>query len=240
VDRTFTAKSAIRDLTSLSKPGKAADLQQFFKTAPGEYGEGDVFLGVMVPQTRQIAYEYSNLALLEIERLTSSEFHEARLCGLLILTQQFKKARDSNTKKSIFNFYMQQMKLNRINSWDLVDVTAPIIGQYLLDSTDPYKVLIKLAKSKNLWERRLAIIFTFAFIRIGEFGPTIAISELLLNDPHDLIHKGVGWALREVGKRDPSFLRSFLSAHVQVMPRTMLRYSIEKLSEKERRKWLSA
>ncbi len=240
MSQPISAKSALTDLRSLAKAGKAADLQRFFKTAPGEYGEGDIFLGVMVPQTREIAREYRDMALAEIEKLTSSEFHEARLCGLLILTQQFKRAKGSNTKKSIFNFYMQQMKLNRINNWDLVDVTAPIIGQYLLDSTDPFKILIKLAKSKNLWDRRLAIIFTFAFIRTGEFGPTIAISELLLNDPHDLIHKAVGWALREVGKRNPSLLRSFLSVHVQVMPRTMLRYSIEKLSEKERRKWLSA
>ena len=240
MSQPISAKSALTDLRSLAKAGKAADLQRFFKTAPGEYGEGDIFLGVMVPQTREIAREYRDMALAEIEKLTSSEFHEARLCGLLILTQQFKRAKGSNTKKSIFNFYMQQMKLNRINNWDLVDVTAPIIGQYLLDSTDPFKILIKLAKSKNLWERRLAIIFTFAFIRTGEFGPTIAISELLLNDPHDLIHKAVGWALREVGKRNPSLLRSFLSVHVQVMPRTMLRYSIEKLSEKERREWLSA
>ena len=132
------------------------------------------------------------------------------------------------------------MKLNRINNWDLVDVTAPIIGQYLLDSTDPFKILIKLAKSKNLWERRLAIIFTFAFIRTGEFGPTIAISELLLNDPHDLIHKAVGWALREVGKRDIGVLRVFLGEYSNQMPRTMLRYAIEKLPEKERKKWLAA
>jgi len=213
-------------------------MQRFFKTAPGEYGEGDIFLGLTVPQVRIIAKDYRDLELSEIEKLTASQFHEIRLCGLIILSNQFKATTDQKFRKSIFDFYMKQMKLGRINNWDLVDVSAPTIGEYLLLVKDPFPTLLKLAKSNSLWERRIAVLFTFAFIRVGDFAPTMEISERLLGDSHDLIHKAVGWLLREVGKRDPFLLRSFLDAHAHEMPRTMLRYSIEKLPETERQKWL--
>ena len=178
------------------------------------------------------------MELPEIEKLLASKFHEVRLCGLIILTNQFKANKEVKKRREFFNFYVKALKLGRINNWDLVDVSAPTIGAYLIDVNDPYPVLIKLAKSSSLWERRTAILFTFAFIRAGDFAPTLEISELLLEDHHDLIHKATGWLLREVGKRDLSQLRNFLNEHVLEMPRTMLRYSIEKLPETERQKWL--
>jgi 3-methyladenine DNA glycosylase AlkD len=233
-----TATKAIAELRALRKPTRAHDMQRFFKTAPGEYGEGDIFLGLTVPQVRIIAKDYRDLELSEIEKLTASQFHEIRLCGLIILSNQFKATTDQKFRKSIFDFYMKQMKLGRINNWDLVDVSAPTIGEYLLLVKDPFPTLLKLAKSNSLWERRIAVLFTFAFIRVGDFAPTMEISERLLGDSHDLIHKAVGWLLREVGKRDPFLLRNFLNEHVLDMPRTMLRYSIEKLPETERQKWL--
>lgn len=236
--REPTATKAIADLRALHKPTRAHDMQRFYKTAPGEYGEGDIFLGLTVPQVRIIAKDYRDLELSEIEKLTASQFHEIRLCGLIILSNQFKATTDQKFRKSIFDFYMKQMKLGRINNWDLVDVSAPTIGEYLLKVKDPFPTLLKLAKSNSLWERRIAVLFTFAFIRVGDFAPTMEISERLLGDSHDLIHKAVGWLLREVGKRDPFLLRSFLDAHAHEMPRTMLRYSIEKLPELERQKWL--
>jgi 3-methyladenine DNA glycosylase AlkD len=236
--RETTATKAIAELRALRKPTRAHDMQRFFKTAPGEYGEGDIFLGLTVPQVRIVAKDYCDLELSEIEKLSASQFHEIRLCGLIILSNQFKATTDLKIKKSIFNFYMKQMKLGRVNNWDLVDVSAPTIGEYLVEVADPLPVLRKLARSNSLWERRIAVLFTFAFIRVGDFAPTMEISERLLGDSHDLIHKAVGWLLREVGKRDPFLLRSFLDAHAHEMPRTMLRYSIEKLPESERQKWL--
>ena len=233
-----TANKAIAELRALRKPTRAHDMQRFFKTAPGEYGEGDIFLGLTVPQVRIVAKDHRDLELSEIEKLSASQFHEIRLCGLIILSNQFKATTDQKFRKSIFDFYMKQMKLGRINNWDLVDVSAPTIGEYLLLVKDPFPTLLKLAKSNSLWERRIAVLFTFAFIRVGDFAPTMEISERLLGDSHDLIHKAVGWLLREVGKRDPFLLRNFLNEHVLDMPRTMLRYSIEKLPETERQKWL--
>lgn len=213
-------------------------MQRFFKTGFGEYGHGDVFLGITVPDTRLIARTYKDLTFTEIEKLTKSDFHEARLCGLVILCNQFKKSKDLATQKKAFDFYMQQVYAGRINNWDLVDVSAPTIGQYLATSKNPLPLLRKLSKSQSLWERRVAIILTFAFIRDGDFEPTYEIAELLLKDEHDLIHKAVGWMLREMGKRDPGLLRAFLREHSSKMPRTALRYSIEKLPERERKKWL--
>lgn len=230
--------SVAAELKALAKPTRAFELQRFFKTAKGQYGEGDIFLGLTVPEVRTIARKYKKLPLNEIEKLTSSDFHEFRLCGLVILTLQFKASKERSEQKKIFNFYMKQAKAGYVNNWDLVDVTAPIIGAYLVGENDPYPLLEKLARSKSLWERRLAIIFTFAFIRSGELDPTIEISRRLLKDDHDLIHKAVGWMLREVGKRDIQILRAFLKENAQQMPRTMLRYAIEKMSEAERKKWL--
>jgi 3-methyladenine DNA glycosylase AlkD len=230
--------SAASELKALANPSRAFGLQKFFQTAKGQYGEGDIFLGLTVPEVRKVAAKNKNLTFPEIEKLTSSKFHEFRLCGLVILTLQFKSSKEPLERQKIFNFYMKQAKAGYINNWDLVDVSAPIIGAYLVSQKDPYPFLEKLSRSKSLWDRRLAIIFTFAFIRAGELDPTIEISQRLLNDDHDLIHKAVGWMLREVGKRDIQILRAFLNENAQEMPRTMLRYAIEKLSETERRKWL--
>ena len=230
--------SAASELKALANPSRAFGLQKFFQTAKGQYGEGDVFLGLTVPEVRKVAAKYKHLSLSEIERLTSSRFHEFRLCGLVILTLQFKSSKDPLDHQKIFNFYMTQAKAGYVNNWDLVDVTAPILGAYLVGQKDTYPFLQKLSRSKSLWDRRLAIIFTFAFIRAGELDPTIETSQRLLKDDHDLIHKAVGWMLREVGKRDIQILREFLNENSQEMPRTMLRYAIEKMSETERRKWL--
>ncbi|MFM2364932.1 MAG: hypothetical protein RLY79_601 [Actinomycetota bacterium] len=234
----MSAKQAIADLKALASFGKAAELQRFFKTGPGDYAEGDLFIGVVVPQTRKVAARYKDLPLNEIAKLTDSDIHEIRLCGLIILTNQFKRSRDVNDKKRLFNFYIKELKAGNINNWDLVDVTAPTLGEYLLELEDPMAVLSKLAKSKSLWERRTSVVFTFAFLRAGELEPTYEMAERHLGDEHDLMHKAVGWLLREMGKRDPGLLRAFLKEHCTEMPRTALRYSIEKFSESERRKWL--
>ena len=234
----MSALSVLSELKSIASPTKAFEMQGFFKTGPGEYGYGDVFLGITVPDTRLIARTYKDLTFTEIEKLTKSDFHEARLCGLVILCNQFKKSKDLATQKKAFDFYMQQVYAVRINNWDLVDVSAPTIGQYLVTSKNPMPLLRKLSKSDSLWERRVSMIFTFAFLRAGEFEPTYEIAERLLKDEQDLIHKAVGWMLREMGKRDPGLLRAFLQEHSSKMPRTALRYSIEKLPERERKKWL--
>jgi 3-methyladenine DNA glycosylase AlkD len=234
----MSAKQVIADLKGLASAGKAAELQRFFKTGPGDYAEGDVFIGVIVPQTRKVAARYKDLPLTEIAKLTNSDIHEVRLCGLIILTNQFKKSRDINDKKKFFNFYLKELKAGNVNNWDLVDVTAPTLGEYLLELEDPMAVLNKLAKSKSLWERRVSVVFTFAFLRAGDLEPTYEMAERHLGDKHDLMHKAVGWLLREMGKRDPGLLRAFLQAHCTEMPRTALRYSIEKFSESERKRWL--
>ena len=234
----MSASKVLTALKSESSARHASEQQRFYKTAPGEYGEGDVFLGISVPKTRKIAGEYPKLTFDEIDKLAKSDFHEVRLCALVILCNQYKKSKESKEEKAIFDFYMVQVLKGRVNNWDLVDVSAPTIGQYLVDSNNSTPILRKLSKSKNLWERRVAMIFTFAFLRAGELEPTYEIAERLLKDEHDLIHKAVGWMLREMGKRDPSLLRAFLTDHSKVMPRTMLRYAIEKLPERERKMWL--
>jgi 3-methyladenine DNA glycosylase AlkD len=234
----MSALKALSELKSIASSNKAIEMQRFFKTGVGEYGHGDVFLGITVPQTRLIARTYSDLSFTEIEKLTKSDFHEARLCGLVILCNQFKKSKDHAQQKKAFDFYVQQMYKGRINNWDLVDVSAPTIGQYLVTTKNPMPLLRKLAKSESLWERRISMIFTFSFLRAGELEPTYEIAGRLLNDDHDLIHKAVGWMLREMGKRDPLLLRTFLTQYSSKMPRTALRYAIEKLPERERKKWL--
>ena len=234
------AKTVISELRSVSNPRKAKDLQWFFKTGPGDYAEGDIFLGVMVPQNRMIAKKYKDLPIAEIKKLTESIYHEVRFCGLLILVAQFEKAQSRATQKRLFNFYIKQLKAGHINNWDLIDVTGVRMGKYLLNEKSALAFLKKLAKSKNLWEKRMAVIFTFAFQRAGDPYPTLEMADLLMNDDHDLIHKAVGWALREVGKMDGPLLRNYLKENVSIMPRTMLRYSIEKFSPTERKKWLRA
>jgi 3-methyladenine DNA glycosylase AlkD len=234
----MSATQVVKEIKALSNRGRAHDLQKFFQTAPGQYGEGDIFLGLTVPQVRTVAKEYKAISPDEIDLLVRSKFHEVRLCGLVILTLQYKAAKERKTKKKLFDLYMKAMTDGYINNWDLVDVTAPIIGEYLIDSDNPYVLLYKLAKSKSLWQRRVSMVFTFAFIRSGDIEPTFEMAEKLLHDKHDLIHKAVGWALREAGKLNGIALRNFLAAHSHEMPRTMLRYSIEKFSERERKKWL--
>lgn len=234
----MSATQVQKEIQALANRGRAHDLQKFFQTAPGQYGEGDVFLGLTVPQVRSIAREYKGISLREIEVLIQSKFHEVRLCGLVILTLQYKATKERKEKKKLFDLYMKAMTAGYINNWDLVDVTAPIIGEFLIETEDPYILLNKLAKSKSLWQRRVSIVFTFAFIRSGDIEPTFLMAEKLLGDKHDLIHKAVGWALREAGKLNGKELRSFLSKHSHEMPRTMLRYSIEKFPERERKQWL--
>jgi len=235
----MSAQLVINELKALAKPNKARDLQRFFKTGPGEYAEGDVFLGVVVPQNRRIAKKYSDLSLSEIKKLIDSDFHEVRFCGLLILVSQFERAKTRTLQKRYFDFYLRQLKAGQINNWDLIDVTGVRMGRYLVDEKSALLTLKKLARSKNLWQRRMAVIFTFAFQKVGDPYPTLTMADLLLKDEHDLIHKAVGWALREMGKIDGPLLRNYLKVNAHKMPRTMLRYSIEKFSPSERKRWLS-
>ena len=233
------ASLALEELKGYGKKSRVSDLARFYKTGPGEYAEGDVFLGGTVPQTRTVAKNYKDLDLVEVQKLFNSPFHEARLCAAIILNIQFKAAKSSLERKKIFGFYLKQVRAERINNWDIVDVSAPWMGVYLLEVEDPMPLLIKLSKSKSLWQRRVSIILTFALIRAGELAPTIIISEALLKDDEDLLHKAVGWMLRELGKKDVILLRGFLKQHSHEMPRTMLRYSIERLPESERKRWLT-
>jgi 3-methyladenine DNA glycosylase AlkD len=234
----MSASLALTELKAFGKKGRVSDLARFYKTGPGEYAEGDVFLGGSVPQTRSVASNYKDLPFTELDKLFKSHFHEARLCAAIILNLQFKAAKKIQDRKKIFDFYLKQVRAERINNWDIVDVSAPWMGVYLTEVEDPMPLLIKLSKSKSLWQRRVSIILTFALIRAGDLEPTITISKALLKDDQDLIHKAVGWMLRELGKKDVMLLRGFLQSHSHQMPRTMLRYSIEKLPEKERKKWL--
>lgn len=217
---------------------KAKILSGFFKTGKGEYGEGDIFLGITVPIQRKIAKDFSYISFKDIQELLDNKIHEKRLIALIILIIKYNKAlkeKDENTKKEIFELYLKNSK--NINNWDLVDLSAPnIVGDYLIDK--PKEALYKMANSDNLWDKRIAIISTFTFIRKNYFNDTIKISNILLNDPHDLIHKAVGWMLREIGKRDLLVLRRFLEENYKKMPRTMLRYAIEKFEQKERQKYL--
>lgn len=209
--------------------------KRFFKTGPGEYGEGDEFLGMSVPEERKISKEYILLSLSDVERLLHSKIHEERTIALMILVYKYDKLNEESEKKIIFDLYLRNTEW--INNWDLVDVTAPnIVGNYLLEKDR--KILYKLANSKSLWEKRIAIISTFAFIRKNQFSDTLKISEILLNDKHDLIHKAVGWMLREVGKRDQKTEEDFLKRYNKIMPRTMLRYAIERFPEILRKKYM--
>ena len=224
----------IKEFQNLENPEQAKICQKFFKTGKGEYGEGDVFFGLTSQQVRDAAKKFSNLSLPKIRELLKSKVHEERMCALRILDGKYKKASDKE-KENIFNFYLQNIK--GINNWDLVDLSAPnIVGDFLFKRDK--NILYKMARSENLWERRIAIVSTYSFIRRGEFGNALAISELLLDDKHDLIHKAVGWMLREVGKRDELKLEYFLRSCYKKIPRTTLRYAIERFDEEKRKKWL--
>jgi len=221
----------------LKKAGSKKDaeiLQWFFKTGKGEYGEGDKSLGIRVPKIREIAKKYKKLTPEEINKALKSKYHEERLCALLILVEKYSKAGEGE-KEEIVKFYLANTKY--INNWDLVDLTAPkILGKHLLNRNR--KILTKLSRSENLWERRISILSTFEFIRNKDFSDTLKISKKLLKDEQDLIHKAVGWMLREIGKRDLKTEEEFLKKHYNKMPRTMLRYAIEKFPEKKRLAYL--
>jgi 3-methyladenine DNA glycosylase AlkD len=221
----------IRKAISKQKnPAQAIILQRFFKTGKGEYGEGDIFYGIKVPEQRIIAKQFKDLALDDVKTLILSKVHEERLIAAFILVDQFKSG-DEKKKKIIFDFYLKNRK--GINNWDLVDLSAPkIVGAYLIDKEKD--LLYKLARSKDLWEKRISIISTQTFIREHFFEDTLKISEILLHDKHDLIHKAVGWMLREVGNRDLETEEEFLKKHYKTMSRTMLRYAIEKFPEQKR------
>ena len=223
----------IKDLKSHQNKKQAEILQGFFKTKKGQYGEGDIFLGIKVPVQRDICKKY-DLELKDIQKLLDSKTHEYRLCGLFSLISKYEKYK--KLRKKIFNFYLKNTK--KINNWDLVDLSAPnIIGDFLLDQKDK-RILYLLAKSKNIWEKRIAMLSTYSFIKNNKFGESFEIAEILLNDKHDLIHKAVGWMLREIGKRDQKALEIFLKKHYKEMPRTMLRYSIEKFPIMKRKAYL--
>lgn len=220
----MNARDIEQALKKMGTKERAASSLWFFKTGKGEYGHGDRFFGVTVPEQRKLAKKHFEIPRSEIEKLLQSEYHECRLTGLFILVLQYQKG-NRVTKKEIVNFYIKNAK--RVNNWDLVDSSASyILGDYLLDT--PRAILYKLVKSKNIWERRIAIVATHAFIKRGEFVDTFKIAELLLEDNHDLIHKATGWMLREVGKRvSMKTLTLFVETHGERMPRTMLRYAIE-------------
>ncbi|GAA5520080.1 DNA alkylation repair protein [Aliifodinibius salicampi] len=225
-------KKALRELadSEVSEHSK-----RFFKTGPGEYGEKDQFLGIRVPKIRKIARRSKELSLTEAEQLLHSKFHEERLCALIILVNQSKKA-DPKELEKIYQLYLSNTAY--INNWDLVDTSAEhIMGRYLADKNRA--ILYTLAKSDDLWERRIAIMSTFHFIKNNDFNDTLKIAKLLLNDKHDLIHKAVGWMLREVGKRKMEVEERFLEQHIEDMPRTMVRYAIEKMPESKRQSYLS-
>ncbi|MEI7741911.1 MAG: DNA alkylation repair protein [bacterium] len=225
-----------QELLKLADPVQAKNCLWFFKTGKGEYGEGDKFYGIKVPKLRKLASKFEALTLADLDALMRSEMHEERFIALVILTRKYERG-DARTKSEIVRWYLKHA--SRINNWDLVDVSAPrIYGDWIL--THGFSKQDKLIESKNLWRRRIAIVGTFMLIRDGRFDEPLRVAEKLLHDKHDLIHKAVGWMLREVGKRDKAVLEKFLHEYVKMMPRTMLRYAIEKFSAIEREKYLKA
>jgi len=223
-----------KKLRNLASADIAKTMQWFFKTGKGEYGEGDLFVGLKVPTQRKLAREFKDLSLSNLKELLRSKIHEERLISLFILIDKYEKGNE-NEKAAIFSFYLKNRK--GVNNWDLVDLSAPkIVGKYLLDKDK--SLLFNFAASKNLWERRIAMLSTYEFIRNGKYDTTLKIAKILLEDDRDLIHKAVGWMLREVGKRDLDIEEKFLKSHYKKMPRTMLRYAIEKFPEIKRKKYL--
>ena len=225
----------MRRIRQLADPRRGLSSQRFFKTGRGQYGEGDRFLGLTVPQIRGIAREFAALPLAEVEKLLESPWHEARLLAVVLLANGYRRG-DAGTRNRIYRLYLR--RTDRINNWDLVDVSAPsVVGAHLLDrSRAPLR---KLARSKNLWERRIAIVATQHLIQQRQFDDTLALAELLFDDEEDLMHKAVGWMLREVGKRDEHALVAFLDKHAGAMPRTALRYAIERLSPAQRGRYMA-
>jgi 3-methyladenine DNA glycosylase AlkD len=232
-DRAAEIRARLR---RIADKDTAKALQSFFKTGPGEYGEGDVFIGIKIPPLRVLAREYEDSPFRTVSVLLRSKIHEERTLALMILVRQFARGNEE-LRERICNFYLAQTRF--INNWDLVDGSAPyIVGPFLFERDRKY--LHVLARSNSLWEKRIAILATFYFIRQNDFSDALKISETLLADKHDLIHKAVGWMLREIGKRDAAVEESFLKKHYRRMPRTMLRYAIERFPESKRRRYLLA
>jgi 3-methyladenine DNA glycosylase AlkD len=233
----MNAEFIIQELVSVANPEKAKFLQGFFKTGKGQYAEGDILLGIVVPLVRDIVKKCPQMPFSEIQVLIDSEYHEARLTGLLLLVKQFKKAKAEADRRSIFDFYLKNAR--KANNWDLVDVSCrDVIGLYLLEHEENRDILYRLAESDNLWEQRISIVSSWTFIKHRQYADTLALAEKLLPHKHDLIHKAVGWMLREVGKKDCETLVDFLETHHQGMPRTALRYAIEHFSPEERERFM--
>lgn len=224
-----------KEIRSYKNAEQAKNLEWFFKTGKGEYGEGDKFLGIKNPVIRKIIKNYFAIDLPDLSSLIQSKFHEERLAALLILVRKYQKAKVAEEQSAIYNYYRKNMQC--VNNWDLVDLSAPIvIGQHLFERDR--KILYQWAKSNDIWYRRIAMLATFYFIRNDDFTDALKIAEILLQDKHDLIHKAAGWMLREIGKRDLPAEEKFLQKYYKVMPRTMLRYAIEKFPEKKRQVYL--
>jgi 3-methyladenine DNA glycosylase AlkD len=231
----MTVQDIRNRLQHLANKKKALTLQGFFKTGPDEYGEGDVFLGITVPRLRKLVKECDGIPIAETAALLKSGIHEERLLALLMLVHAFSKG-DAAARRKIYNLYCKNTRY--VNNWDLVDLSAPnIVGSYFLDKSR--KPLYEFAKSRDLWKRRIAIMATFSFIKQNEFNEALIISKMLLADDHDLVHKAVGWMLREIGKRSISVEEKFLKQHYKKMPRTMLRNAIERFPEAKRRRYLN-
>ena len=232
----MTAAFVLSELQSIGSLEKAVHLSRFFKTGPGQYGEGDRFLGVMVPYSRAIAKANKAMPLEEVQLLLESPWHEARLCALLILVYRFKERKiTEEEREQIYSFYIKNAR--RCNNWDLVDLSCrDIVGEYLVDKDR--SILYRLADSENLWEQRIAVVATWAFIRRSDFNDTLALAERLMAHKHDLMHKAVGWMLREVGKKDRETLTNFLERNATQLPRTTLRYAIEHYPESQRQYFL--
>ena len=240
----MTAAKVLSTLRSVAREDKAAFLPGFFRAVPGGYGEGDRFLGCVVPDQRKVAKQFCDLSRAELRKLFASPWHECRLTGMLILVGQYQRAAKPRNPhrefecREIVDFYLAN--LFAVNNWDIVDTTAPkILGAWLVENSDERHVLNRLADSGVLWDRRVAVLATYSLIKNDEFAEIVQLAQRLMDDGHDLMHKAIGWMLREMGKRDPSQLEKFLKKHAKRMPRTMLRYSIEKLPREERMKWMN-
>lgn len=234
----MTADDVMDALAAHAKPDDAVFLQRFFKTGPGQYGAGDVFIGVRVPQTRAICKQFRSLPLGEVQKLFNSKVHEHRLAAGILLSYQYPKAPD---KQAVYELYLKNARGGRVNNWDIVDTTAEcVIGRHLWETGAPRDVLFELAHSNNLWHKRIGILSSFYFVRQGDPITTLTLAEVLVHDPHDLIQKAVGWMLREVGKRaDRKLLTGFLDSHAATMPRTALRYAVEHLPAEQKLYYMS-
>lgn len=233
-----TAEQILTELQQIGTPEKAAHLSKFFKTGKGEYGEGDCFLGIPVPETRRVAKAHLEAPFAALHTLLESPWHEVRLCALLILVERFKRKKTSEAERAeIYRFYLQHTR--RCNNWDLVDLSCPtLVGRYLLTQTDR-SLLYRLAESDCLWEQRIAMVSTYTFIYNKQFDDALTLAKQLMVHKHDLMHKAVGWMLREIGKRDRPVLSAFLEEYAPQLPRTALRYAIEHYPETERKRYLA-